>query len=141
MTRPRTALLVVPLLALGLSACGQAGDDPATTTPSTTPSMTMPMGTTTSAPPTTSSSPTTAEAALVTISDFEFEVSGPVAQGATVTVRNGDREAHTVTSTTGGFDVKVDPGATATFTAPNAAGSYAFACSFHAEMTGTLVVR
>lgn len=135
MTRTRSLVVLVPLLALGLTACGQGDRAPATSTPSMSHSMTAPA---TSATSTTAT--TRAVGALISISDFEFTVSGPVARGSTVTVRNGDAEAHTVTSKAGGFDVKVDPGATVTFTAPDTAGRYAFACSFHAEMTGDLVV-
>jgi plastocyanin len=63
-----------------------------------------------------------------------------VAPGAQIIVRNGDSQAHTITSKTGGFDVTVDPGGTAMVTAPSTPGSYPFACSFHGNMTSTLVV-
>ena len=43
--------------------------------------------------------------------------------------------------TVGGFDVKVDPNGTATLTAPSKPGSYPFVCSFHGNMTSTLVVK
>jgi plastocyanin len=55
---------------------------------------------------------------------------------------NKDSIEHTVTAdSAGGFDVSVPSGGTATFTAPNAAGSYAFHCSIHPNMHGTLVVK
>ena len=56
-------------------------------------------------------------------------------------IKNLDAQAHTVTSKTGGFDVKVDPNGTATLTAPKTPGSYPVVCSFHANMTATLVVQ
>jgi plastocyanin len=47
-----------------------------------------------------------------------------------------------VTADTGDmFDVNVPASATATFTAPAKAGSYAFHCTYHAEMHGMLTVR
>ena len=54
---------------------------------------------------------------------------------------NMDAEAHTVTADgAGGFDVTVAPGQTATFTAPAAPGTYPFHCTYHSQMTGSLVV-
>ena len=75
------------------------------------------------------------------INDFSYEVPAQVAPGATITVKNGDSQAHTVTSKDGGFGAKVDPKGTVTFTAPTKPGSYAFVCTFHANMKGTLVVK
>jgi plastocyanin len=84
-----------------------------------------------------------AAANTITIADFTF--SGPltVSAGAQVTVVNKDSVAHTVTAdSSGGFDVSVPAGGTATFTAPNAAGSYSFHCSIHPSMKhSTLVVK
>ena len=82
-----------------------------------------------------------ARAAVVTISDYTYSSVPSVAPGTKVTVTNKDAEAHTVTADgPGGFDVKVDPGASATFTAPTTPGSYSFHCAFHANMKGTLKV-
>ena len=81
-------------------------------------------------------------AASITIKDFSFAVSGSAAAGATVRVTNNDGEAHTVTADSGSaFDVTIQPGKTATFTAPMKAGSYKFHCNFHSNMHGTLTVR
>ena len=81
-------------------------------------------------------------AARITISDFAFDVPPTVPAGATVTVINKDSMSHTVTSSDpGAFDVTVAGGATTTFVAPAEAGSYKFACSFHGNMKGTLVVE
>jgi len=79
--------------------------------------------------------------AVISITNFEFTVPASVAPGAQITIKNGDSQAHTVSSKTGGFDVKVDPDGTAKFTAPSKPGSYPFVCSFHGNMTGTLVVK
>lgn len=83
----------------------------------------------------------TVEQPVITINDFEYAVPGPVAAGAVVTVVNNDSETHTVTAVDGSFDVNVPGGDTVTFTAPAAAGSYAFFCEFHSNMEGTLVVE
>jgi plastocyanin len=64
-----------------------------------------------------------------------------VAPGATITVSNVDSATHTVTSETKGlFDVTAEKGSPVTLTAPKAPGSYAFICTVHPSMKGTLVV-
>jgi plastocyanin len=70
-----------------------------------------------------------------------FELPARVSPGSQVSIKNLDAQAHTVTSKKGGFDVKVDPNGTATLTAPKTPGSYPIVCSFHANMTATLVVQ
>ena len=81
--------------------------------------------------------------AVIAIQDFAYRVSNSVAPGAQVTVENMDQIAHTVTADRGDgvFDVTVDPGGSATFTAPSKPGSYRFHCKFHSDMHGTLVVK
>ena len=71
--------------------------------------------------------------------DFAF---GPdtveVRAGGTVTFANVGVAPHTASGADGGFDTGlVTAGASTevTFAAP---GSYAFACTFHPEMTGTI---
>ena len=76
----------------------------------------------------------------ITVKDFKF-TTAPVKAGATVTVKNNDDVQHTVTADNGGFDVTVDPGKTATFTAPSTAGEYKFHCKIHSQMHGTLTVQ
>jgi plastocyanin len=76
--------------------------------------------------------------AAISIKNFAFTTT-PVPAGATVTVRNNDAVTHTVTSDDGKFNVTVDAGKTATFTAP-AAGTYKFHCNIHNYMHGTLTV-
>ena len=77
----------------------------------------------------------------VLIADSTFSIAR-AAPGATVPVRNTDAVQHTLTSSDGSFTTGViEPGAVGAFTAPAAAGSYAFACEIHPSMTGTLVVE
>lgn len=89
-------------------------------------------------------SPETAEAGQVVITMKDFKFAGPetVAPGATVTVVNEDRASHTLTSEADDFEeVVLDGGADGTFTAPTEPGSYEYVCTYHPEMTGTLVVK
>jgi plastocyanin len=95
-----------------------------------------------SAMSTMSPSAAAASAVVLHISKFAYQTPASVAPGATVTVMNMDGEAHTVTADSGGaFDTKIDPGKSATFTAPMKPGSYAFHCTYHGNMHGTLVVK
>ena len=89
-----------------------------------------------------SSGGSSSSSADITVKDFQFVSSIPVKAGATVTVKNDGPSTHTVTAdTTGGFNVTIDAGKTATFTAPSAAGEYKFHCSIHPQMHGTLTVQ
>lgn len=87
--------------------------------------------------------PTSAAAPVnVTIKDFKFDIPGPVAPGAKVTVTNKDSTNHTFTLKAAGVDVKVQAqGGTATFTAPAKPGSYKVTCDYHANMMATLTVK
>jgi plastocyanin len=81
-------------------------------------------------------------AVVIHISKFMYETPASVAPGAQVTVMNMDGEAHTITADSGGaFDTKIDPGMSATITAPMKPGSYAFHCTYHSNMHGMLVVK
>ncbi len=71
-------------------------------------------------------------------------MSMTVAPGAVVTVRNDDTVTHTLTdkASPSAFNTgDIPAGQSKTFTAPKKAGSYAYICSIHTFMTGTLVVR
>jgi plastocyanin len=83
-----------------------------------------------------------ASATTITIKNFTFSPATlRVSPGATVTVANNDSVAHTMTSTTKKFDTgDVAPGASATFKAPTTPGTYAYICTIHQFMHGTLVV-
>lgn len=129
------ALLGIAALSVGLGSCGGdsagGGGDTMAAAPATT------------APAVTTAPTTTAPAAddRITISGFRYTVPPNVAAGAELTVRNADSAPHTVTeSGTKMFDARVDGMETATFTAPSKPGSYAFFCTVHPEMKGTLVV-
>jgi plastocyanin len=77
--------------------------------------------------------------AELTIESFAFGAP-VVAAGGTIQVVNRDSVDHTVSATDGAFDVFVDGGAAATFTAPSAPGTYDFVCAIHPAMTGTVTV-
>ncbi len=131
-------------LALVLASCGgSAPDSGAAPAPAATSSLTATSTPSSSAPSETSSTSATPNAAPVVISikNFMFTVPASVAPGAMIMIKNEDSQAHTVTSKTGGFDVKVDGSGTAMLTAPKAAGSYELTCDFHANMKSNLVVK
>lgn len=93
----------------------------------------------------TSASSSTAEAAageiVITIRNFEYEMPESVPAGAEITVINEDTAPHTVTTTdSDDFDAIAQGGETVTFTAPEEPGEYPFICTYHPNMTGTLVV-
>jgi plastocyanin len=77
----------------------------------------------------------------ITMKDLQFSVTAPVKAGATVTAKNNDTVEHTVTADDGSFNVTVEPGKTATFTAPSNAGDYKFHCNIHSTMHATLTVQ
>jgi plastocyanin len=83
-----------------------------------------------------------AEDAMVKIDDYKFAPARlTVKAGTTVTWRNKDDSVHTVTSTTRMFKSKAldtDDAFSFTFTEP---GTYAYFCSLHSYMTGTIVVE
>lgn len=88
------------------------------------------------------SSSAASSAVVIHIAKFAYQTPASVSPGATVTVMNMDGEAHTVTADSGtAFDTKVDPSASSTFTAPMKPGTYAFHCTYHGNMHGTLVVK
>ncbi|WP_234436786.1 cupredoxin domain-containing protein [Streptomyces maremycinicus] len=113
------------------TACSDGTDEPASTSPS---------------PATSSSSPSspTAGTKTITMEDFAFSPANPeVRAGEKITVVNKDSAAHTVTATEGdAFDTgTISGGKSGTFTAPAKVGEYDFVCTFHPNMTGTLIVR
>jgi plastocyanin len=84
--------------------------------------------------------PATSAGTTVEISDFTF--SAPTAgPGSSVTVANRDDFPHTVSADDESFESgTVDAGATGSFVAPAASGTYQFHCEIHPQMTGTLTV-
>jgi plastocyanin len=84
--------------------------------------------------------PAPSASTTVEISDFTF--SAPTAgPGSSVTVANRDGAPHTVSADDGSFESgTVEAGATGTFVAPAAPGTYQFHCEIHPQMSGTLTV-
>lgn len=80
----------------------------------------------------------------ITIQNFAFSPADlSVAAGATVTVANKDSVTHTVTAgdSPKSFDTgNIAAGATTAFKAPAKAGTYAYSCTIHPFMHGTLTV-
>jgi plastocyanin len=78
----------------------------------------------------------------VTAVDFAFDPNClSVAADSTISLSNSDTTTHSFTLDDSAADVSVDidAGGSAEATAP-AAGTYAFHCRFHSQMTGTLIV-
>jgi plastocyanin len=108
------------------------------------PDTTAPAGTTTSATaPSSAAGPSAPAAGGIVISGFAYSGALTVKPGEKVTVTNKDSVAHTLTDVGGKFDTgNIDgSGATGTFTAPTAPGSYQLKCTYHPQMKGTLVVK
>ena len=139
---PFSALIVLPL-AFAVSACGSSSKSSAPTPASGAAQTSTTVSTT--AETTTMGTPAGGPAITIEAggSDgFLFMTSASVRSGTEVTVKNTTGVQHTVSADTaaGGFDVTIDPGKTATFTAPAKPGAYKFHCNIHTFMTGTLTV-
>ncbi|WP_083266752.1 cupredoxin domain-containing protein [Arthrobacter sp. U41] len=126
-------LIVAAAVSLaGITGCAGSGGGSATTPP--------PASSTASGPSADASAP--AGEATITIRDFAFEVPASVKPGVMVTVTNADSAPHTLTAKSeGGFDVEVQAGGTVVFEAPQDPAEYGITCTFHPQMSGTLVVR
>ena len=98
-------------------------------------------------PAATSAAATTSAAAPassgITIKGFAYSGTLTVKPGQKVTVTNLDSVQHTLTDKGGKFDTGTinGNGGTGTFTAPTQPGSYQLKCTFHPQMSGTLVVQ
>lgn len=140
-----TTVAVTALLGLAsLTACSSSPDAPEVSSSSSTtaspPSSPAPSSPATSPSPSASKAPKTAG---ITIKGFKYSNLPAVAPGTKITVTNDDSEAHTVTADedgVGAFDVKIEPGKSAIFSAAGSAGAYTFHCTYHANMHGTLKV-
>ncbi len=79
---------------------------------------------------------------VVNISGYAFSpASMTVAKGTTVTWQNDDGVTHTATSNSGSWDTGgIASGANATITF-NTSGTFAYHCTIHPMMTGTIVVQ
>ncbi len=133
MRKALRTLLIVPasgvVLGLGLVACssGSSGSSSGGSAASTSASAPAP------APATAGST--------ITIRSFAFGAPLTVKPGQTISVVNQDSAPHTVTADDGtSFDAKAGPHGSGSFTAPMAPGTYAFHCTVHPHMHGTLTV-
>ncbi|WP_346958205.1 cupredoxin domain-containing protein [uncultured Arthrobacter sp.] len=141
------ATLLLAVILLGAAGCAPGGGTttaPPATAPAATASATGSTETGGGAAGTPSGGSAAAtSAAVITIRDFAYGPPLVVAAGAVVTVTNMDGAEHTVTADDGpAFDVDVKgSGGTASFTAPSTPGTYAFHCTFHPGMHGTLTVK
>ena len=127
--------VIAAIALVALSGCGSSGGEPGST-PATTAASSM------TAMSTPGSTAGTSATVVITITNFAYQGPDSVSPGSTVTVKNEDSQAHTVTSDQAGlFDAVVPGGGNAVFTAPTTAGSYAYYCTYHSNMHGTLVVK
>jgi plastocyanin len=92
--------------------------------------------------PVHSSSPASVPAGAIVIKNYGFSGGLSVRSGQVVTVVNQDSVPHTLTDKLHHkFDTgNIAAGGRATFTAPTKPGRYAFGCTYHPDMAGTLVV-
>jgi plastocyanin len=120
MSRTGFALAVAAGIAAAVTACGSSSAP-------------------TNATPTSAAGPPAAE---ISIDNFTFNTPATVPAGATIAVKNADPAEHSVTADSGdAFNIDVEGGETATFTAPTKPGSYPYHCSYHPMMHGTLIVK
>jgi plastocyanin len=131
--RTRPVLLVGLLLCAALAACGGSSSSPAASAAASAaaPSEAAP-----------SEAPAAGGGDAVTIANFAFgPASLSVAAGTTVTWTNEDTAAHTATADDGSFDSSsIAPGATFSH-AFDTAGTFAYHCSIHPNMTATIEVN
>jgi len=129
-------LAAVAILALTAGCGGSSGGSGAAAGASSS----MPMPSSSGATAGDSSQPVSGT--TITMRNFAFfPASLSVAPGTEITVRNDDKAPHTVTADDKSFDTgEVDPGKSATFTAPSKPGTYDYICTIHPYMKGKLVV-
>ncbi len=84
-------------------------------------------------------SATLAATTSISVGSFAFPATTTVKVGDTVTWSNSSGAGHTVTADDGSFDQTLPSGGTASVTFATA-GSFAYHCSIHSSMTGTIVV-
>ncbi len=102
----------------------------------------MTAGCTSSSNPSSSPQVSTAGQNSVTMKGLAFNPSAlTINKGANVTWTNDDSTTHTVTSDTGAFDSgNMNPGATYTRQF-NDTGTFAYHCTIHTFMKGTITVQ
>ena len=115
--------LILVAIAANIAACG--GSSTAPTTPT---------------PPVTTTPVSTASVSMLNVAFSPASIQ--VAAAAVVTFTNNDGFAHNVTfdnaaiGTTGNYNSGAK-----TLTMPAVAGTYAYKCTLHASMTGTVTVK
>lgn len=123
---PRLRLVLLALTVVAAACAGDSAED--TTTTAAGP------GTTTSAAGDGGST------ANVSIANLSFSAPDEVAAGTTLTIANNDGVSHTFTADDGSFDTgTIAAGATAEVTLDEP-GEFAYFCSFHPQMEGTITV-
>ena len=132
--RPRPILVLGLLVcAFALVACGASGGSPAASVAASV-----------AAPSEAASSeaPAAGGGDAVTIQNFAFgPASLSIASGTTVTWTNNDTTAHTATADDGSFDSSnIAPGSSFS-QAFDTAGTFAYHCSIHPNMTATIEVK
>jgi plastocyanin len=131
------ALAVVAFSSLALAAC--SGSDGATDAPATV-AATAPAE---ASAPAEGGCATSSEAGAVTvtIADFAYEPAEAEASvGETVSWTNEDAAGHTATLDDGGCDTGTIGGGSSGALVFNAAGTFAYHCTIHPTMTGTITV-
>ena len=125
------------VVAASATACGGSSNSTEASQTQTATATSSPSGEATK-----SSAPEASAAATITIANMSFGAPITVTGGAQVSVKNDDSVEHSVTSDTAGkFDMDVDGKEQGSFTAPTEPGEYAFHCTYHPSMHGTLIVK
>jgi plastocyanin len=128
--RAASAAAAAGLCVMALTGCSDDGNGSSSASPSATASIGP------------SPAPSSRGEAMITIQNFAFHpASMTVAPGTKITVVNKDTTTHTVTAGSTFNTGDVAAGKTATFTAPSAARAYAYNCTIHPFMKGSLTVR
>ena len=141
--RPHLRSLLAPLFAaallLGAAGCGDDDDPEATGSGDTTEDSSD----TTSASDYGGSGGDASEAPDNAILAKDFKLSDlTVGPGEDIVLQNDDGTKHTATADDGAFDLEADGGETSDPTAaPDDAGTFAFHCQIHPNMTATLTVE
>lgn len=120
-------VVIVALVGLAMAGCGAKDQaTPATTSPTT-------VKETTATP--------VAGAATLTIQGMAFAPQTlAVKKGTVITVTNKDSLGHSVTARTGAFDTDVLAANESATLTMDTVGSFAYFCSVHPTMTGTITV-
>jgi plastocyanin len=139
---PVLAFTLFALLALSACASSTGGTAaPAATAPSAAPAASEPAASAPAAGGGGCSTSTEAAAVTVQIANFAFDPPEATAKvGETIGWTNNDSTAHTATTDDGGCDTgDIAPNATAGLVF-DAAGTYAYHCKIHPNMTGTITI-